>query len=191
MFRRLVPLPGAAARPRAALSSLGLESPKDRFRSRLSEINAAALAGGGEQRVARQHQKGKLTARERLELLLDKGSFREYDLLKSHRCTEFGMEKQQFPGDGVVTGHGKINGRLVYVFSQVRGTAHHTLLQAHTWAIQSFRRRGPHARRLELLLRFFFFFFFFLFCKVGDFLSSGTGGRGEKGTGRKEFRLAR
>jgi len=74
--------------------------------------------GGGEINIKKQHEKGKLTARERLELLLDDGSFREYDKLKSHRCTDFGMESQQHPGDGVVTGHGKINGRPCYVFSQ-------------------------------------------------------------------------
>jgi len=98
--------------------SMALESPKDRFRQRLESAKEAALAGGGASRIARQHQKGKLTARERLDLLLDEGSFREYDLLKAHRCTEFGMEGESYPGDGVVTGHGKINGRLVYVFSQ-------------------------------------------------------------------------
>jgi propionyl-CoA carboxylase beta chain len=65
-----------------------------------------------------QHEKGKLTARERVEVLLDEGSFREYDQLKRHRCTDFGMEKDASPGDGVVTGHGYVNGRLVYVFSQ-------------------------------------------------------------------------
>uniref|UniRef100_A0A7S2RD78 Propionyl-CoA carboxylase beta chain, mitochondrial n=1 Tax=Rhizochromulina marina TaxID=1034831 RepID=A0A7S2RD78_9STRA len=123
MFLRRLVSAGAAvhwrgAHPRASLSSIGFESPKDRFRKRLGDINAAAMVGGGEERIAKQHAKGKLTARERLDLLLDKGSFREYDLLKSHRCKEFGMEDQQYPGDGVVTGHGKINGRLVYVFSQ-------------------------------------------------------------------------
>lgn len=61
-----------------------------------------ALQGGGETRLARQHSKGKLSARERLELLLDDGSFREYDMFKTHRCTDFGMEKEQTPGDGVV-----------------------------------------------------------------------------------------
>ena len=91
---------------------------KANFAKTLEEENRLADLGGGEKRIENQHKKGKLTARERLELLLDDGSFREYDKLKSHRCTDFGMESQQHPGDGVVTGHGKINGRPCYVFSQ-------------------------------------------------------------------------
>lgn len=74
--------------------------------------------GGGEKRIASQHAKGKLTARERLELLLDEGTFCEIGAFVQHRSSDFGMEKQKFPGDGVVTGYGKVNGRLVYVFSQ-------------------------------------------------------------------------
>ncbi len=74
--------------------------------------------GGGERRIDAQHAKGKLTARERIELLLDAGSFEEYDMFVEHRCTEFGMENTKIPGDGVVTGRGTINGRLVFVFSQ-------------------------------------------------------------------------
>ena len=74
------------------------ETPKERFRKRLDVAKAAAVAGGGAARVAKQHEKGKLTARERLTLLLDPGSFREYDMLKQHRCTEFDMEKQLIPG---------------------------------------------------------------------------------------------
>jgi len=85
---------------------------------RLEEMREAARAGGGERRVAAQHAKGKLSARERLELLLDDGSFEEYDMFVEHRCTDFGMEAQRVPGDGVVTGHGTINGRPVFVFSQ-------------------------------------------------------------------------
>jgi propionyl-CoA carboxylase beta chain len=77
-----------------------------------------ARAGGGDRRVAAQHAKGKLTARERVELLLDEGSFEEFDMFVRHRCTEFGMEADRPPGDGVVTGWGTINGRMVYVFSQ-------------------------------------------------------------------------
>ena len=79
---------------------------------------AAARAGGGERRVEAQHAKGKLTARERIDLLLDEGSFEEFDMFVEHRSHEFGMEKTKVPGDGVVTGHGTINGRLVYVFSK-------------------------------------------------------------------------
>lgn len=77
-----------------------------------------ARVGGGEGRIKVQHEKGKLTARERLEVLLDPDSFEEYDMFVEHRCTNFGMEKNKVPGDGVVTGHGTINGRLVFVYSQ-------------------------------------------------------------------------
>ncbi|GBG27096.1 Acetyl-coenzyme A carboxylase carboxyl transferase subunit beta, chloroplastic [Hondaea fermentalgiana] len=88
------------------------------FADRWPEIKEQALLGGGEARIAKQHEKGKLTARERIALLVDHGTFVEYDSLKLHRCTDFGMEKQQFYGDGVVTGHGFINGRPVFLFSQ-------------------------------------------------------------------------
>src|SRR6056297_3342999 len=77
-----------------------------------------ARLGGGQGRIDAQHAKGKLTARERIELLLDEGSFEEYDMFVTHRCTDFGMEKNRPAGDGVVTGWGTINGRMVYVFSQ-------------------------------------------------------------------------
>ncbi len=77
-----------------------------------------ALLGGGEKRMAAQHQKGKLTARERLQLLLDEGSFEEIGKFVTHRCTDFGMDKEVYLGDGVVTGYGTVNGRLVYVYSQ-------------------------------------------------------------------------
>jgi propionyl-CoA carboxylase beta chain len=77
-----------------------------------------ARQGGGEKRIASQHAKGKLTARERIDVLLDEGSFEETDMFVEHRCSDFGMENQKVPGDGVVTGHGTINGRLVYVFSK-------------------------------------------------------------------------
>ena len=84
----------------------------------LERRRSAARAGGGEKRVAAQHAKGKLTARERLEILLDEGSFEEIDMYVEHNCVDFGMADQVIPGDGVVTGSGTINGRLVYVFSQ-------------------------------------------------------------------------
>ncbi|MGH1465869.1 MAG: acyl-CoA carboxylase subunit beta [Cognatishimia sp.] len=77
-----------------------------------------ARLGGGQRRIDSQHAKGKLTARERVELLLDEGSFEEFDMFKAHRCTDFGMQEQKLPGDGVITGWGTINGRMVYVFSQ-------------------------------------------------------------------------
>lgn len=85
---------------------------------KLVERRAAAAMGGGQKRIDAQHQKGKLTARERIALLLDEGSFEEFDMFVQHRCTNFGMEKQHFDGDGVVTGQGTIDGRLVYVFAQ-------------------------------------------------------------------------
>jgi propionyl-CoA carboxylase beta chain len=85
---------------------------------RLNELEAAAELGGGEDRIARQHAAGKLTARERIELLLDPGTFVELDKLKTHRCADFGMQDNRIPGDGVVTGYGKVEGRTVYVFAQ-------------------------------------------------------------------------
>ena len=84
----------------------------------LVERRAQAKLGGGAERIEAQHKKGKLTARERLALLLDEGSFEEFDMFVQHRCTNFGMEKSHTDGDGVVTGQGTIDGRLVYVFAQ-------------------------------------------------------------------------
>jgi propionyl-CoA carboxylase beta chain len=84
----------------------------------LEDKRAKARLGGGEKRIAAQHAKGKLTARERVELLFDEGSFEEWDLFVEHRCTDFGMADNRIPGDGVVTGYGMINGRLAFVFSQ-------------------------------------------------------------------------
>tara|TARA_B100002051_G_scaffold169125_1_gene159743 strand:- start:938 stop:2470 length:1533 start_codon:yes stop_codon:yes gene_type:complete len=84
----------------------------------LKRKKAAAKLGGGEERIKKQHAKGKLTARERLQILLDEGSFQELDMFVEHRAVDFDMDKQKIPGDGVVTGYGKINGKLVYVFSQ-------------------------------------------------------------------------
>jgi len=84
----------------------------------LEERRARARAGGGKKRVDSQHSRGKLTARERIDLLLDPGSFEEWDMFVEHRSTDFGMDKTHVPGDGVVTGHGTINGRTVFVYSQ-------------------------------------------------------------------------
>lgn len=86
--------------------------------AKLIRLRAEARLGGGEKRIAAQHAKGKLTARERIDILLDEGSFEEFDMFVTHRCTNFGMEKKKILGDGVVTGHGTIDGRVVYVFSQ-------------------------------------------------------------------------
>ncbi|MBK6706224.1 MAG: acyl-CoA carboxylase subunit beta [Sphingomonadales bacterium] len=84
----------------------------------MEKRRAQAMLGGGQKRIDAQHAKGRLTARERLLILLDEGSFEEIDMYVEHNCTDFGMEEQKIPGDGVVTGSGTINGRLVYVFSQ-------------------------------------------------------------------------
>ena len=84
----------------------------------LVELRAQARMGGGEKAIGKQHDKGKYTARERIAMLLDEGSFEELDMFVRHRCTNFGQEKKSFPGDGVVTGYGTIDGRLVYVFAQ-------------------------------------------------------------------------
>ena len=93
-------------------------SRRDRLHSRLSELRAASIAGGGEEAVKKQHERGKLTARERIALLLDEGSFVEAGAFVTHRCRDFGMESKRVPGDGVVTGHGLVDGRRVFVFSQ-------------------------------------------------------------------------
>ncbi|CAD5122595.1 DgyrCDS11007 [Dimorphilus gyrociliatus] len=87
-------------------------------RKKIEELRKKALLGGGEKRIDAQHKRGKLTARERLNVLLDKQSFIEYDAFMEHDCADFGMENQKYAGDSVITGRGKINGRTVFVFSQ-------------------------------------------------------------------------
>ncbi len=99
-----------------------------------------ARQGGGERRIAAQHAKGKLTARERIELLLDEGSFEEFDMFVEHRATEFGMAEQRIPGDGVVTGWGAINGRVVYVFSKDFTVFGGSLSMAHAQKIVKVQR---------------------------------------------------
>jgi propionyl-CoA carboxylase beta chain len=96
---------------------LGRPAMKD-ILDQLEQRRAVARQGGGQRRVDAQHAKGKLTARERIELLLDEGSFEEFDMFVTHRCIDFGMEAEKPAGDGVVTGWGTVNGRQVYVFSQ-------------------------------------------------------------------------
>ena len=91
----------------------------------------AAKLGGGSTRIDKQHAKGKLTARERLDILLDENSFQEWDMFVEHRAVDFGMDEQKIPGDGVVTGYGKINGKLVYVFSQDFTVFGGSLSEAH------------------------------------------------------------
>src|SRR6478672_13569781 len=90
-----------------------------------------AREGGGLKRIEAQHARGKLTARERLELLLDEGSFEEFDMYVEHRCIDFGMEKTRVPGDGVVTGWGTINGRITYVFAKDFTVFGGSLSEAH------------------------------------------------------------
>ena len=97
----------------------------------LEEKRRKAQEGGGKNRIDAQHKKGKLTARERIDLLLDKDSFEEWDMFVEHRSTDFGMEKNKVPGDGVVTGHGLINGRQVFVFSQDFTVFGGSLSEAH------------------------------------------------------------
>ena len=103
----------------------------DNILDRLEEKRIAARAGGGAQRVEAQHRRGKLTARERLELLLDPGSFEEWDMFVEHRSHDFGIDQHKVPGDGVVTGHGTVNGRLVFVFSQDFTVFGGSLSEAH------------------------------------------------------------
>ncbi|HZT18566.1 MAG TPA: carboxyl transferase domain-containing protein, partial [Dongiaceae bacterium] len=97
----------------------------------LEEKRAAARAGGGARRIEAQHAKGRLTARERIELLMDPGSFEEWDMFVEHRSTDFGMDEQKIPGDGVVTGYGTVNGRLIFVFSQDFTVFGGSLSEAH------------------------------------------------------------
>ena len=84
----------------------------------LIDLRVQAKLGGGEKRINSQHAKGKFTARERIHMLLDDGSFEEFDMFVTHRCNNFGMEKEKYLGDGVVTGHGTIDGRTVFVYAQ-------------------------------------------------------------------------
>ncbi|MDT8436399.1 MAG: acyl-CoA carboxylase subunit beta [Gemmatimonadota bacterium] len=99
--------------------------------TQLEEARRRTLEGGGPERLARQHERGKLGARERLDVLLDRGSFVELDRFVEHRCTDFGLERQRVPGDGVVTGYGRVEGRIVYVFSQDFTVFGGSLSEAH------------------------------------------------------------
>ncbi len=101
----------------------------------LRDMREASLLGGGEKRIAAQHAKGKLTARERVDLLLDEGSFVEVDRFVTHRCTDFGMQDQRILGDGVITGHGRVDGRPIYVFSQDFTVFGGSLSEAHAGKI--------------------------------------------------------
>ena len=104
--------------PPAPASPTANSSAPPAHMKRLDDLNAKALLGGGADRIKKQHESGKLTARERVDLLLDPGSFVEMDRFVTHRCTEFGMEQQKYLGDGVITGYGLVDGRKVFVFAQ-------------------------------------------------------------------------
>src|SRR5918995_7010456 len=102
---------------------------------RLAARRAGARLGGGEARIAAQHKRGKLTARERIDLLLDHGSFEEFDMFVQHRSSDFGMAEVKIPGDGVVTGWGTVNGRKVFVFSKDFTVFGGSLSEAHAQKI--------------------------------------------------------
>lgn len=97
----------------------------------LLELRAQARLGGGEKRIEKQHQQGKKTARERINMLLDEGSFEEFDMFVTHRCTNFDLDKESYLGDGVVTGYGSVDGRLVYVYAQDFTTFGGSLSETH------------------------------------------------------------
>ena len=113
---------------------------------RLDRRRAEARLGGGEKRIEAQHKRGKLTARERIELFLDKGSFEEFDMFVEHRSSEFGMEKQKIPGDGVVTGWGTVNGRPVFLFSKDFTVFGGSLSEAHAQKIVKVQDMAMKAR---------------------------------------------
>src|SRR5919107_2261595 len=113
---------------------------------RLEERRAQARLGGGEKRIEAQHGRGKLTARERIELLLDKGSFEEFDMFVEHRSTEFGMEKNKIPGDGVVTGWGTVNGRKIFVFAKDFTVFGGSLSETHAQKVTKLQDMAMKAR---------------------------------------------
>src|ERR1700709_100923 len=112
----------------------------------LEERRAGAKLGGGEKRIAAQHKRGKLTARERIDLLMDHGSFEEFDMFVEHRGTDFGMEKTKIPGDGVVTGWGTVNGRTVFVFAKDFTVFGGSLSETHALKIQKIQDMAMKAR---------------------------------------------
>ena len=113
---------------------------------RLEQRRVEARAGGGDKRIAAQHKRGKLTARERIELLLDKGSFEEFDMFVEHRSIDFGMEKTRIPGDGVVTGWGTVNGRAVFLFSKDFTVFGGSLSETHAQKIMKVQDMAMKAR---------------------------------------------
>ncbi|XP_055151304.2 propionyl-CoA carboxylase beta chain, mitochondrial isoform X1 [Symphalangus syndactylus] len=140
---------------RAAVRSLCSQATS--VNERIENKRRTALLGGGQRRIDAQHKRGKLTARERISLLLDRGSFVESDMFVEHRCADFGMaaDKNKFPGDSVVTGRGRINGRLVYVFSQqiIGWVQWLTLVISALWEAEDFTvfggsLSGAHAQKI-------------------------------------------
>src|ERR671939_1834955 len=113
---------------------------------KLEQRRAQARLGGGENRVVAQHKRGKLTARERIELLLDHGSFEEFDMFVQHRATDFGMAEAKIPGDGVVTGWGTVNGRTVFVFSKDFTVFGGSLSETHAQKITKIQDMALKAR---------------------------------------------
>ncbi|MCC6889795.1 MAG: methylmalonyl-CoA carboxyltransferase, partial [Hyphomicrobiales bacterium] len=113
---------------------------------RLDARRAKAREGGGATRVEAQHQRGKLTARERIEVLMDKGSFEEFDMFVEHRTAEFGMAAQKIPGDGVVTGWGTVNGRTVFVFAKDFTVFGGSLSETHAGKITKIQDMAMRAR---------------------------------------------
>src|SRR5438874_11306165 len=130
-----------ATSERTPQESSDLKSTQEKV-TELHRLKDEAMLGGGKKRIEAQHKKGKLTARERLDLLLDPGTFNELDMFVTHRSSDFGLDEQKIPGDGVVTGYGQIDGRLVYVFSQdftvlaVRFPRHTPRKSARLWTSQ-------------------------------------------------------
>jgi len=122
---------GASAGKTLATLAGGGEQAMQDVLAKLEAMRQGARLGGGPQRISQQHAKGKLIARERIELLLDEGSFEEWDMFVEHRCGDFGMQDNKIPGDGVVTGHGTLNGRPVFVFSQDFTVFGGSLSEAH------------------------------------------------------------
>src|SRR6266699_2466665 len=116
---------------RSSAEPAGLKGTQGKL-TELHALKEAAMLGGGKKRIEAQHKKGKITARERLDLLLDPGTFNELDMFVTHRSTDFGLDEQKIPGDGVVTGYGQIDGRLVYVFSQDFTVFGGSLSEAHS-----------------------------------------------------------
>ncbi|HBF56094.1 MAG TPA: methylmalonyl-CoA carboxyltransferase, partial [Afipia sp.] len=112
----------------------------------LDQRRAGAKKGGGDKRIEAQHARGKLTARERIELLLDKGSFEEFDMFVEHRSVEFGMDKTKIPGDGVVTGWGTVNGRTTFVFAKDFTVFGGSLSETHALKITKLQDMALKAR---------------------------------------------